>query len=261
MTSGYRVIADRVIGGAVGAVGAVLLMAGVAGCSLKQSEEPSLTGPSMTGLSLTLAASPDLLQRDGRTTSVVTVTAFDAASKPVSNLGLHLELQSVGATGALGALSQENVTTGADGRATVLYTSPLPAPLGQTDEATVEIDATPVGTNAANAISSALFIRLTAANQAGGPTASFVLGPKFPKIGDTILFDASASQPTPGASIVPYAWDFGDGNAFVRVPYVTSNGPTITHEYSKSGTFTVGLTVIDSNGKRATTTYTLLVAS
>jgi hypothetical protein len=262
MTSGYRVIGYRVIGVTVTlAAAGVLAIAGVAGCSLKQSEEPGLIGPSMTGLSLSLAASPDLLQRDGRTTSLVTITAFDAASRPVPNLGLHLDMGLDSATGALGALSQKDVTTGADGRASVIYTSPLPAPLGQSDEATVQIVATSVGNNNANAISSSLSIRLTAANQAGGPTASFTLGPKFPKIGDTILFDASASQPSVGSSIVTYAWDFGDGNAFVRVPYLTSAGPTITHEYSKSGTFTVGLTILDSNGKRSTTTYTLVVAS
>jgi PKD repeat protein len=80
-------------------------------------------------------------------------------------------------------------------------------------------------------------------------------------VGDTILFDASASAPSTGNSIVAYAWDFGDGNASPRVPYLTSTGPTITHEYNKSGSFTVGLTVIDSAGKRATATYTLIVAS
>lgn len=229
-------------------------------CRLGKAVDPGLTGPSMYGVSLALTASPDLLQRDGRTTSAIAVSAYDGSSKPVPNLGLHLELKLVGGTGGLGSLSQQNVTTGGDGRAVVIYTAPLPAPLGQSDDATVQVVITPVGTDALNATSAALSIRLTGADQAGGPTASFVFGPRSPKVGDTILFDASASAPSTGNTIVAWAWDFGDGNASPRVPYLMGTGPTMTHEYNKSGPFTVGLTVIDSAGKRATATFALIVA-
>lgn len=245
---GYRILAL-----------ALVFVSGPA-CRLGQPTAPELAGPSTTGLSFALTASPDLLQRDGRAVSIVTVTAYNASSQPVPNQAVHFDIRVDGQTGGLGTLSQRDVVTGSDGRATVTYTSPLPAPLGQSDEATVQLILTPVGTNYANAVPSALTIRLTGANLAGGPSASFVLGPRSPKIGDTILFDASASAPSKGNSIVTYAWDFGDGNASPRVPYLTSSGPTITHEYNKSGVFTVGLTVIDSAGKRATATYTLLVA-
>jgi PKD repeat protein len=253
MTSALRTTSFR-----VAALAAAVAMS--TSCRLGTAGEPSLTGPSAYGVSITVSATPDLLQRDGRTTSTIVISAFDASSKPLAGLGLHLDLQVDGGTGGLGTLSQTNVTTGADGRATLTYTTPLRAPLTQLDDATVQIFVTPVGTTGSSASPSSISLRLVSPDLAGGPTATFTLGPKFPKIGDTILFDASASQPSANSSIVTYAWDFGDGNAFVRVPYLLSPGPTITHEYSKSGTFTVGLSIVDSNGKRATTTYKLLVA-
>ncbi len=252
MTSGYRAIGYRTI---------ALILVAVTGasCRLGNAAEPALAGPSVFGVSFALSASPDLLQRDGRTTSTITISAYNGVSQPVPNVALHLDLRLEGGTGGLGTLSQRDITTGNDGRASVTYTAPLPAPLGQSDDATVSVIVTTVGTNGSNSTTTALTIRLTAANQAGGPTATFVFGPKAPKIGYTILFDASASAPSTGSSIIAWAWDFGDGNANPRVPYLMSNGPTITHEYNKSGPFTVGLTIIDSAGKRATATYVLVV--
>ncbi len=254
MTSGYRAIGYR--------LSALALIAATGtSCRLGTPEEPALTGPSTTGLSLALSASPDLLQRDGRAVSIVTISSYGPTGQLMPNVGVHLDIRVDGFTGGLGTLSQRDVNTGTSGKATVTYTSPLPAPLGQADSATVQLVVTPVGSDHANANSSALEIRLTPANQDGGPSASFVLGPRSPRIGDTILFDASASAPSTGNSIVMYAWDFGDGNASPRVPFLTTTTPTMTHEYNKSGAFTVGLTVLDSAGKRATATFTLIVGS
>lgn len=253
MTSGYRDTGYRLI--------AVLLaIAAGASCRLGSVKEPDFMGPSGFGVALALTATPDMLQRDGRTTSTVTISAYGGSSQPIPGLALNLQLQVSGGAGGLGTLSQTNVTTGTDGRATVLYTSPLPAPLGQADDATVNIVVTPVGNNSASATSSTISVRLVGPDAAGGPTASFVFGPRSPRVGDTILFDASASAPSKGNSIIAWAWDFGDGNANPRVPYLIASGTTITHEYNKSGVFTVGLTVIDSAGKRATATFALLVA-
>jgi hypothetical protein len=265
-----RAICDRAIGDrAIGDVAisnlakwgvVALAIVGSLGCELGRASAPVLAGPSEFGVSVALAAAPDLLPRDGRAVSTISVTARDGAAKPVANVAFHLELQLDGGTGGLGTLSQSDVVTGANGVATATYTSPLPAPLGQADDAVVRILVRPVGTNAVNAANATVSVRLTSVSQAGGPTASFILGPTAPKVGDTILFDASASQPSTGASIVAFAWDFGDGNASPRVPYLMSDGPTITHEYNKSGPFTVGLTIIDSNGKRATASIALVVA-
>ncbi len=55
----------------------------------------------------------------------------------------------------------------------------------------------------------------------------------------TVSFDASQST-DPNDDITGYYWDFGDGN--------TDSGVTVTHTYSTAGTYTVTLTVVDSNG-------------
>jgi PKD repeat protein len=206
-----------------------------------------------------VAATPDLLLRDGRTTSTVTVTANDAASRPVPNLPLHLDLEVDGVTGGLGTLSQRDVVTGSDGRATAIYTSPLRAPDGQVDEATVRIVATPVGSNSANMTGSVATIQLKSGDQAGGPTASFVYSPANPRPNDKILFDARGSAPSTGSIIVGWLWDFGDGNDFPVVPYLAATGPTFSQDYLKSGQYHVVLTVIDSAGRRSQAAKTVFI--
>jgi len=57
-------------------------------------------------------------------------------------------------------------------------------------------------------------------------------------VGDTVLFDASAS--TDNIGIVSYEWDFGDGES--------GTGVKVTHIYRKAGTYTVTLTVKDHAG-------------
>ncbi|MBU4510821.1 PKD domain-containing protein [bacterium] len=56
----------------------------------------------------------------------------------------------------------------------------------------------------------------------------------------TVYFDAYESESE--AEIISYTWDFGDGT--------TSTGITKSHTYSNIGTYTVILTVTDSNGKK-----------
>lgn len=74
----------------------------------------------------------------------------------------------------------------------------------------------------------------------GGPVASFVANPDTGTAPLTVDFDASASTPPIGASIVSYSWDFGDG--------ASGAGEFTSHTYNTAGTFTVVLTVEDANG-------------
>lgn len=62
-----------------------------------------------------------------------------------------------------------------------------------------------------------------------------------------VSVDAGASTAVGGATIVQYTWNFGDGTA-------AGSGETATHAYSAAGSYTVSLTVLDSNGLSATTT-------
>ncbi|HXX88464.1 MAG TPA: PKD domain-containing protein [Candidatus Acidoferrum sp.] len=69
------------------------------------------------------------------------------------------------------------------------------------------------------------------------PTASFIYTPSLPFANQTVTFNASASTPN-GGTIVSYGWDYGDGN--------TGTGAVSSHSYATYGTYTVTLTVTDS---------------
>jgi DNA-binding beta-propeller fold protein YncE len=69
-----------------------------------------------------------------------------------------------------------------------------------------------------------------------GPTARFAA-----RSGTPARFDATASSDSDGR-VARYDWDFGDGAV------LQNGGPTPTHSYARSGTFTVKLTVTDDEG-------------
>ncbi|MCU4751583.1 PKD domain-containing protein [Halobacteria archaeon AArc-curdl1] len=85
---------------------------------------------------------------------------------------------------------------------------------------------------------------------AADPTASFIVEPETADVGETVGFDASASS----GDIVEYRWDFGDG-----ATDSTIESPETSHTYSESGTYTVELTVVDSERRLDTTTGTVTV--
>ncbi|MCD6223050.1 MAG: DUF2341 domain-containing protein [Thermoplasmata archaeon] len=66
----------------------------------------------------------------------------------------------------------------------------------------------------------------------------------------TVYFDASSSNDIDG-NIVSYEWSFGDGT--------TGTGMTISHTYTKSGTYIVKLTVTDNKGKKNDTSKNIII--
>ena len=89
-------------------------------------------------------------------------------------------------------------------------------------------------------------------NQPAAPTASFFFTPVQPRVGQTATFDASASTVGIGATIVSYAWDFGElGN--------TGTGETTTFAYTPAGAKSVRLIVTDDLGRTAQTTLSVTV--
>jgi PKD repeat protein len=85
------------------------------------------------------------------------------------------------------------------------------------------------------------------------PLASFTFAPRRPVEGAVVRFDASSSgDPEPGASIVSYAWSFGDGGV--------AAGAHPRHVYRRPGTFRVALTATASFGQSATTNQVIRVA-
>jgi PKD repeat protein len=70
--------------------------------------------------------------------------------------------------------------------------------------------------------------------------ATFSFSPVTPQVLQVVNFDASASTPASGRSIVSYSWDFGDGES--------KTGVTTTHDYVIAGVYLVTLTVTDDLG-------------
>ena len=71
------------------------------------------------------------------------------------------------------------------------------------------------------------------------PTATFTVTPRDPVVGETITFNATASN---DGKIVKYSWDFGDDNTH------TVGIPTTTHVYSSADNYTITLRVVDDYG-------------
>jgi hypothetical protein len=82
------------------------------------------------------------------------------------------------------------------------------------------------------------------------PTVKFAFSPTNPLVNETVVFDATASQPM-GGSITNYGWDFGDGQI--------GTGSAPAHAYTTTGAFKVNLTVTDSEGLANSTAQTVTV--
>lgn len=80
------------------------------------------------------------------------------------------------------------------------------------------------------------------------PTASFTWSPLEPLARKAVQF---TDLSTDNDAVVSWIWDFGDSQSSV------SKNPT--HEYAKSGTYTVRLTVTDSKGTTAMTQRTVII--
>jgi PKD repeat protein len=91
--------------------------------------------------------------------------------------------------------------------------------------------------------------------QGDGPTAEFVTSPDVPQVLQNVNFNGSASKAAAGRTIRSYAWDFGDGEQ------KTTTGPTTTHDYVRTGTFTVTLVVTDDAGRTGSQVHTVTVVS
>ena len=80
------------------------------------------------------------------------------------------------------------------------------------------------------------------------PYPYFTCSPENPEVNQTITFNASLAYDQDG-NITLYKWDFGDGN--------TKEGVIVTHSYSKSGNYTITLTVTDNENATNSITYSL----
>lgn len=230
------------------ATGATVLTLTIAaaGCGLGDKSPLPLSGPSEFGLSLTLAASPDQLPRDGNSQSVVTITARDAAAQLLAGQRVVLSV-----SGTTASLSANEVVTAADGRASVTVTAPASTTTGNA----IIVSATPVGTDAMNSAVRSLAIGLTGGSNATAPVPAFTITPSTAEVNRIITFDATATtdENQPCMNRCTYAWDFGDGT--------TGSGRQTAHTYTLARGYTVALTVTDPHGVSAVSRQDLVVTA
>jgi PKD repeat protein len=215
---------------------AMVAAASAVSCTMKNQDAPPLTGPSEFATSVNVSASPDVLQQDGASQSLITILVFDASGKPAPNVPMTTEIRFGGEVMDFGWLSARSVTTNSAGKASLTYT----APVSVGAEAVVEIVATPIGTNAANHVGRTVSIRLVPPGIRLPPlnmTPSFTFSPTTPAQGQAVVFDAQAST----GAITQYRWEFGDG--------ATGAGEITTHAYESLGSFVVRLTLVDTAGR------------
>ena len=87
------------------------------------------------------------------------------------------------------------------------------------------------------------------------PVAVLVVSPTGNRpAGSEINFDGAGSTVGIGASIVEYAWVWGDGSS-----NTTTSTPQTRHSFGAAGTYVVRLTIRDSLGRTATTTASVTI--
>src|SRR3954447_20467566 len=82
------------------------------------------------------------------------------------------------------------------------------------------------------------------------PSPAFTATPQTLTAGGSTTFDGTGSTDLDG-TVQQYAWDFGDGTS--------AAGPTVSHAYSRAGSYDVTLTITDDAGGNASVTHPVTV--
>jgi PKD repeat protein len=224
-------------------------------CTVHQTVEPALAGPSELAQSVSVTVSRDTIKLGPSATSagesaVVTVRVRDQNGNPVSGKSVRLDALVGQLVSNCGTLSQHDLQTGSDGTATAVFTAPgQPMPLPEcqnfTIGDTVTLAAAVVGTGFQTTLPQAATIRLIAPSIISPPSAiavNFMISPNPAPVNSQVTF-SDAGSTSPGHTIVSYRWDFSDG--------VTKFGTMVQHDFNATGTFTATLTVTDDIGQQS----------
>ena len=85
-------------------------------------------------------------------------------------------------------------------------------------------------------------------------TANFIFSPAAPALNQDVIFTATGVPTDPGLqSQATYAWDFGDGTS--------GSGVSVSHRYTRGGTFTATLRVTASTGLTASSSRQITIST
>lgn len=236
----------------------IAALAVISACTVKDIDQPSLSGPSTLGTSIIMTTSTDSLIQDGASQAVITIRALDAQGKEKS-IPLRAEIRVDNVVQDFGRLStKQPVANGTP----LVYTAPPPSAIGSQLPQTVQIVVTPSDNGDFNSeVSRAVDIRLVpqgiilptnptliAEFKVTSPTGS-------PQAFQNLTFDAGA---TTNAGVAcgtqcAYSWDFGDGSS--------GTGMVTTHLYRSVGSVQARLTVTDARGSQATSAQQIVVGN
>jgi PKD repeat protein len=222
----------------VGLTAVVCAMVFASGCTLADQSAPPLAGPSGLGLSMAVTASPEILPRDGSSTSVISIHA-NYPDRPFKGRLLL--------SASAGTVSATEVST-TDGNAAFVYTAP-----GLNESvSTVTVVVTPVE-NGDLANNTPRSVRIAVMGP-DVPVASFTFIPSSPTLGETVTFDGSGSRlgGVPCGASCTYQWNFGDGSS--------ATGLAVQHAFTSVGAQNVTLTVNGPAGTSNSVTRVVIVA-
>jgi PKD repeat protein len=225
---------------AAGAAGAALILGG---CMTQSQSAPALAGPSGFGQAITMAATPDVVPRDGSSQSTVRLNYRDGSTNaPLGQRRLVVATD-------FGTLSTSEVVTDANGNASLTFT----APSVNTPTSSAAVTALPVGDNVDNARAQLVRIGLLGPDV---PVAAFTSAPTTPAVYDVVTFDASTSASKLGgaacAQNCSYSWNFGDGSS--------AEGQVVQHVFQTSGPQAVTLTVSSGVVSSSLTKHVIVAA-
>jgi hypothetical protein len=257
------------------AAAGVALLVAHGGCGFDGVEIPELVGPAELATSIALTASPDLIEADGFSTSLITATVRDQNGQPIAGRDIFFSIaDSSGRAADLGTLRSTTtgvsvgtgitVKTNAQGVAAVVYEAP--ARTDATANQQIRVTARPAGTDASSALYRSVNIELRSAEsrlfpQKPGnvlPTCNFTVQVTGKStcttptdctipINTSVLFQ-STSFDTDG-TIVRYFWDFGNGTH--------ADHPDTSTSYKLAGKYPVVHVVTDNNGGQAACTASI----
>ena len=197
----------------------------------------SLVRTTSISVTITTPASPDFTI----TASPNTVSFF-----PGQSASSTISLQSTGGFNGVVSLTAGSTPAG-------LMTSGVPVSISGTQTSTCTMSgSTPgsytvivTGTNGTLSHTASITVTVVAP---GPPTARFTFAPPYPKVNNSVAFDASSStDPDPSATLQA-RWDW-EGDGVWDTPL--SSTLTIQHVFTSAGTYLVKLEIVDSHGLTA----------